>query len=206
MTIGSQIKKTGVASLDKIGAGGSLFALFGAMAAAPSCCLPLFASVGGALGLSAFSRYGGIITYVTEVFVVLSVLGAIAGWRRHGKWIPVAIAALSAVAIFYSYNVSLSQALLYSGLAGLVVAAVWNTIEGRRCAACAVREIELNSTIACPECGHTRTETMPEDSCRVVYECEACHATLRPKPGDCCVFCSYGSVKCPPIQSGACPC
>lgn len=23
---------------------------------------------------------------------------------------------------------------------------------------------------------------------------------LRPKAGDCCVFCSYGSVKCPPIQ------
>ncbi|HEV8330350.1 MAG TPA: GDCCVxC domain-containing (seleno)protein [Steroidobacteraceae bacterium] len=29
---------------------------------------------------------------------------------------------------------------------------------------------------------------------------------LRPKRGDCCVFCSYGSVKCPPIQmnSGCC--
>ena len=25
-------------------------------------------------------------------------------------------------------------------------------------------------------------------------------APLRPKPGDCCVFCSYGTVKCPPIQ------
>jgi hypothetical protein len=25
-------------------------------------------------------------------------------------------------------------------------------------------------------------------------------AQLRPKPGDCCVFCSFGSVKCPPIQ------
>ncbi|MDD2796322.1 MAG: GDCCVxC domain-containing (seleno)protein [Acidocella sp.] len=23
---------------------------------------------------------------------------------------------------------------------------------------------------------------------------------LRPKPGDCCVLCSYGSVPCPPIQ------
>jgi hypothetical protein len=26
---------------------------------------------------------------------------------------------------------------------------------------------------------------------------------LRPKPGDCCVFCSYGSVKCPPQQKAA---
>ncbi|MGB5185335.1 MAG: GDCCVxC domain-containing (seleno)protein [Xanthobacteraceae bacterium] len=23
---------------------------------------------------------------------------------------------------------------------------------------------------------------------------------LRPKPGDCCVFCPYGSVPCPSIQ------
>ncbi|CAN7687371.1 GDCCVxC domain-containing (seleno)protein [Pararhizobium sp. LjRoot238] len=23
---------------------------------------------------------------------------------------------------------------------------------------------------------------------------------MRPEPGDCCVFCSFGSVKCPPVQ------
>ncbi|EPX7158509.1 GDCCVxC domain-containing (seleno)protein [Pseudomonas aeruginosa] len=23
---------------------------------------------------------------------------------------------------------------------------------------------------------------------------------MRPNPGDCCVFCSFGSVPCPPIQ------
>jgi hypothetical protein len=27
---------------------------------------------------------------------------------------------------------------------------------------------------------------------------------LRPKPGDCCVFCSYGSVKCPPMRGENC--
>jgi hypothetical protein len=32
------------------------------------------------------------------------------------------------------------------------------------------------------------------------YECTACHTLLRPKTGDCCVFCSYGSQPCPPIQ------
>jgi PAS domain S-box-containing protein len=32
-------------------------------------------------------------------------------------------------------------------------------------------------------------------------ECAGCGALLRPKPGDCCVFCSYGSVPCPPIQA-----
>jgi len=41
---------------------------------------------------------------------------------------------------------------------------------------------------------------MPTDSCLFFHECEACKALLRPNPGDCCVFCSFGSVKCPPIQ------
>ncbi|MGH7537526.1 MAG: GDCCVxC domain-containing (seleno)protein [Gemmatimonadales bacterium] len=31
----------------------------------------------------------------------------------------------------------------------------------------------------------------------------ACQKLLRPKPGDCCVFCSYGSVECPPRQFDA---
>ena len=43
-------------------------------------------------------------------------------------------------------------------------------------------------------------ETMPTDACQWFYECEQCHAVLKPKPGDCCVYCSYGTVPCPPIQ------
>lgn len=58
----------------------------------------------------------------------------------------------------------------------------------------------LESTLTCPICGHVRTETMPADACLWYYECEACHAVLMPLPGDCCVFCSYGTVPCPPIQ------
>ncbi len=42
---------------------------------------------------------------------------------------------------------------------------------------------------------------MPIDACLYFYDCKQCGTTLRPKPGDCCVFCSYGSVKCPPQQS-----
>ncbi len=62
--------------------------------------------------------------------------------------------------------------------------------------------IELQSTITCPKCGHKATETMPTDACQWLYECTGCKALLRPLPGDCCVFCSYGTVKCPPIQAG----
>lgn len=63
-------------------------------------------------------------------------------------------------------------------------------------------DIILESTLTCPACGHVKAETMPTDHCQWFYECEYCHAVLRPEPGDCCVFCSYGSVPCPPIQQG----
>jgi [ribosomal protein S5]-alanine N-acetyltransferase len=58
----------------------------------------------------------------------------------------------------------------------------------------------LESTLTCPHCGHVAMERMPTDACIYFYECDACHTLHRPKTGDCCVFCSYGSVKCPPIQ------
>ena len=41
---------------------------------------------------------------------------------------------------------------------------------------------------------------MPTDSCLYFYDCKGCGAVLKPKPGDCCVFCSYGSLPCPPVQ------
>lgn len=63
-------------------------------------------------------------------------------------------------------------------------------------------EIILKSTITCPECGHQETETMPIDACQWFYNCKSCGTTLKPKNGDCCVFCSFGSVSCPSIQRG----
>ena len=60
--------------------------------------------------------------------------------------------------------------------------------------------IKLHSTITCPKCGHQQTQTMPTDACQYIYDCASCGARLKPKTGDCCVYCSYGSVPCPPIQ------
>jgi len=58
----------------------------------------------------------------------------------------------------------------------------------------------LESVITCPQCGARGQETMPTDACQFFYACRACGTLLKPRPGDCCVFCSYGSVKCPPVQ------
>jgi len=56
------------------------------------------------------------------------------------------------------------------------------------------------STITCPKCGYQAFETMPTNACQFFYNCKGCGERLKPLPGDCCVFCSYGSVPCPPIQ------
>ncbi|MEL6103792.1 MAG: GDCCVxC domain-containing (seleno)protein, partial [Pseudomonadota bacterium] len=37
-------------------------------------------------------------------------------------------------------------------------------------------------------------------------ECTSCKTVLKPLPGDCCVYCSYGTVACPPIQEGGSCC
>lgn len=60
----------------------------------------------------------------------------------------------------------------------------------------------LESTLTCPDCGTQALETMPTDACLYFYTCTGCGSRLKPKHGDCCVFCSYGSVPCPPIQMG----
>ena len=61
-------------------------------------------------------------------------------------------------------------------------------------------KIELKSTITCPNCGHRKEEEMPTTACQFFYECDNCKKILKPNPGDCCVYCSYGTEKCPSIQ------
>ena len=57
-------------------------------------------------------------------------------------------------------------------------------------------EIKLQSVITCPNCGYKKEETMPTDACQYFYECENCKKRLKPLQGDCCVYCSYGTVPC----------
>ena len=61
-------------------------------------------------------------------------------------------------------------------------------------------EVQLKSEITCPNCGHKKAEEMPTESCQFFYQCDNCKKVLRPNDGDCCVYCSFGSVKCPSIQ------
>ena len=58
------------------------------------------------------------------------------------------------------------------------------------------------ATLTCPRCGHAERLRMPTDACLYFHPCAGCGTLLRPLPGDCCVFCSYADVPCPPRQAG----
>lgn len=62
------------------------------------------------------------------------------------------------------------------------------------------KTVVLNSIITCLVCNFKKEEQMPTDACQYFYKCFNCNTILKPKKGDCCVFCSYGSFPCPPIQ------
>lgn len=61
-------------------------------------------------------------------------------------------------------------------------------------------KLTLASLITCPECGQQKEEIMSGNACLYFYQCERCRTVLRPRDGDCCVFCSYGNEKCAPMQ------
>ncbi|VIO65825.1 hypothetical protein CI1B_09330 [Bradyrhizobium ivorense] len=74
-------------------------------------------------------------------------------------------------------------------------------VPGRRAGDIIRHRMQLVSTLICPACGFAAAETMPTDACQFFYDCKGCGSRLKPKADDCCVFCSYGSVPCPPVQT-----
>lgn len=170
----------------------------GAMIAAAACpiCFPKLALLGALFGLGAFSAYEYQFLIAAQVLVVLAAGGHVLSYRRHRNAWVLAAALAGAGAIFAGLYAVGSELLAYAGLAALVAAStadLWKRLWPRR-------HPVLESEITCPGCGARRTQKMPTDACQFFYECPGCGALLRPKPGKCCVFCSYGSVKCPPMQ------
>ena len=114
-------------------------------------------------------------------------------------WLPALALALGGASglIAFSNGVEqLSGLFMFIGV-GLLVFGGWQFYKKKE-----VKKIILQSKIICPNCGHSKTEIMPTNSCQFFYECESCKSILKPNEGDCCVYCSFGTVKCPPIQEG----
>ena len=64
------------------------------------------------------------------------------------------------------------------------------------------RKVVYFSKITCPACAARSLDQMPSNSCVYFYHCLRCNSIFKPTPGDCCVYCSYGTVSCPPRQKG----
>ena len=60
--------------------------------------------------------------------------------------------------------------------------------------------MRLDSRLTCPACGRVSEAIMPTNACQYFFDCPHCAVLLKPKPGHCCVFCSYGDTPCPPKQ------
>ena len=63
-----------------------------------------------------------------------------------------------------------------------------------------MKQMKSESTVQCPKCGFRSTERMPTDYSLVRYECKNCGYIMTPRKGTCCIFCSFGDVKCPSMQ------
>lgn len=61
-------------------------------------------------------------------------------------------------------------------------------------------KIKTVAKLTCPACGKLQTAKMPIDACQHFYKCQSCGEMLKPKEGDCCVFCSFADTKCPSKQ------
>lgn len=61
-------------------------------------------------------------------------------------------------------------------------------------------KINTQANLTCPVCGTVQRVEMPTNACQHFYVCVHCKTKLKPRPGDCCVFCSYADTKCPPRQ------
>lgn len=193
-------------NIDKLGTAG----LFLTAILSP-CCFPLFAFLLTGMGLGSFELFGGWTMWVFQIMVLVSVAGLFVSYRRHGNKFPLIVSVVSGALIFYGYHLNESDYwiwFLYAGMAGQLLATIGNFRAVKAAANCSAcinydgKQVVLDSTITCPNCGHVKTETMPTDACMFFYECEQCKSRLKPLKGDCCVFCSYGTVKCPPVQAG----
>ena len=186
-----------------LGSIGSVLALV--MAAAAPCCLPIFAAFSGAVGLTALGLNEEFVLYAVQGFALIAVVGLVFAASRHRQFGPLILGAIATLALLFSSQAKFYALAVYLGLAGLCAASVWNYLVSRRAKRRGL-DVTLKSVITCPKCGHRAEETMPTNACLFFYDCPACGAKLKPKHGDCCVFCSYGSVPCPPIQTGAACC
>lgn len=122
--------------LDKVGSIGAIIA-----GAAVPCCFPFLSLIGGILGLSFLAPYEGYVMYAMQGLVLIALVGSFLAYRAHRKVLPLILSAISSATVLYALNTDMDVKLIYGGMVGLIVVAIWNSIEGKRCVdTCKVNE------------------------------------------------------------------
>ena len=116
---------------DKLGAVGALVS-----ALAAPCCFPVFATVGGALGLGSVSFLHGNAPILIQAMTALALFGQVAAYRQHRKKGPLLLSVVSAALVAIAYFMSYHVWLIYAALIGLSIAAVWNLVNTHRSRSC----------------------------------------------------------------------
>lgn len=178
---------------------GSVAAALGASLA--PCCFPLLGLFPALTGWGAWEAGS---PWITQGSAAIALIGFWLGRHRFAGAVSLLFGLTGAGLILVAYHTIFAAFLVYGGLALLVMGAV-----GPWAYRLLMRFLKLpilRSVLTCPACGTRQTETMPTDACLFFWDCPKCGARMRPSSGDCCVFCSYGTVPCPSIQLGGCPC
>jgi hypothetical protein len=182
-------------SIDKVGTAGLIFT-----AVFSPCCFPLFAFIATSFGLGRFELFGSYSILIFNVMVIITLIGLAISFAKHRCLYPLLVAVPGALVIFFNTVIAgnYSDYLPYIGMVIILFAVILNYFKNKSHIS---NSIIYKSIMSCPNCKNTKEEEMPVDSCVYFYECDNCNSRLKPLAGDCCVYCSYGSVKCPPIQS-----
>ena len=119
--------------IDKLGTFGSIIS---ALAAATPCCLPLLAAGGASLGLGFLWPYQAELGWLFQLFVLVALLGVFFAYRRHKKILPLLLMASAFAAIVIYYQFYEHPALVYSGLAVVLIATFMNHRAAKQCKVC----------------------------------------------------------------------
>jgi hypothetical protein len=165
------------------------------------CCFPL---LGFLPALVVWAGWTAASPLITQGATLVALFGLWLGRRRFGGTLSLTGGLTGAALIFIAYQAAFHASLVYAGLVLLAAAAVgpWAYRSMMRC----LKRPILRSVLTCPSCGFRQVERMPTNACLFFWECPRGGARVRPLDGDCCVFCSYGSLPCPSMQFGRCEC
>jgi len=108
---------------DKAGALGSIVSAMGCGA-----CFPALASLGAALGLGFLSQFEALfVTVLLPLFAALALLANALGWLSHRQWHR-SVLGMTGPAIVLVASVTVTEKLLYVGLATMVAVSVWDFV------------------------------------------------------------------------------